>query len=334
MLVPDEIRKCVAFIGYRDQSGMPRLAGTVFFIGKELDDIGLPDRAAVYMVTAQHVIDKIRDKGGRGVVRLNMQGGKAVWADIDPSMFVSHPDHPHIEAVDAAVAPVGLTDAVDYMTVPTRMFVTDDRIRTNRIGVGDEVFVSGLFWNHHGKDRNLPIVRVGNIAGMPEEKVETKKYGDVDAYLVEARSIGGLSGSPVFVHLGLTRVVDKAVKFAQGTDYGVFYLMGVMQGHWDSNALLDVDEFPEDDDLGRERVNMGIAIVTPINKVLEILEQPELKRHKQIVADATKKRLAEDLPVADAVSEPSFTRDDFEQALRKVAKKLPDSESAQTSGDH
>jgi hypothetical protein len=49
----------------------------------------------------------------------------------------------------------------------------------------------GLFSEHQGAERNIPIVRVGNIAAMPEEPVLTTSWGAIDAYLIEARSIGG-----------------------------------------------------------------------------------------------------------------------------------------------
>ena len=58
-----------------------------------------------------------------------------------------------------------------------------------------------------------------NIAMIPDEPVTTS-LGDIKAYLVEARSIGGLSGSPAFVR----------ETGAEGT--GSFYLLGLMHGHW------------------------------------------------------------------------------------------------------
>jgi hypothetical protein len=66
------------------------------------------------------------------------------------------------------------------------------------IGIGDAVFITGLFSHHPGKARNLRVIRVGNIAAMPDEPVKTQR-GEMEAYLIEARSLGGLSGSPVFV---------------------------------------------------------------------------------------------------------------------------------------
>ena len=56
---------------------------------------------------------------------------------------------------------------------------------------------------------NLPIVRLGAIAAMPGEYIKTD-WGCLRAYLIEARSIGGLSGSPVFIRVGTTRTLAVA----------------------------------------------------------------------------------------------------------------------------
>jgi hypothetical protein len=39
MVIPDEIRKCVGFIGYQKIDGTTVFVGTVFFVGKEIDCI-------------------------------------------------------------------------------------------------------------------------------------------------------------------------------------------------------------------------------------------------------------------------------------------------------
>jgi hypothetical protein len=55
-----------------------------------------------------------------------------------------------------------------------------------------------------GRKRNIPIVRTGNISMIPSEKVpgiQIRRGESVESevYLIEARSVGGLSGSPVFI---------------------------------------------------------------------------------------------------------------------------------------
>jgi hypothetical protein len=101
------------------------------------------------------------------------------------------------------------------MVYPYSGCITAEHMQEHEVAVGDEVFITGLFSQRHGTRRNIPIVRVGNLACMTEEKVSTNYFGDMDAILIEARSIGGLSGSPVFLNLGITRIIKKQIKFAQ-----------------------------------------------------------------------------------------------------------------------
>jgi hypothetical protein len=301
MRVPAEIRECVAFIGYRDKrTGAPVLKGTGFFLASSLADLGMPDDGAAFFITAQHIVDGIRANGGQPVVRLNIEGGGSAWADVGLDDFWPHPNHPAVEAVDVAVTPVKLHPKFDYRSIPLTMCVNDEVLVKHDIGVGDEVFMPGLFWNHSGKERNLPILRVGNIAAVPEEPVGTRYYGNIEAYLIEARSIGGLSGSPVFAHLGPMRMVNGKVQFAQNTDYGMFFLLGVMQGHWDSAGPTSVDDVPVDDGAGQqELVNMGIGIVTPIQKALDILTGPKAQAHREDIAALRRATIRAELPVED-----------------------------------
>lgn len=104
---------------------------------------------------------------------------------------------------------------------------------------------------------------------MPEELVETQ-LGKIDAYLVEARSIGGLSGSPVFANLGVVRVREGQLKYRP--DGTLYYLLGLMHGHWDL-GIPELDKVSADT-TGIQRVNMGIGIVAPVEKILEVINQP------------------------------------------------------------
>ena len=166
----------------------------------------------------------------------------------------------------------GIPPEWDHLIIPLSMCVTPQTLVSNEVGLGDEVFVVGLFRHHHGTLKNIPIVRVGNLAALTEEKVSTKDFGLVDAYLIEARSIGGLSGSPVFMNLGVVRYVGGAVKHAHGGP--IFFLLGLIHGHYDvpSSAVDGVSEdATETEQLSSERVNTGIAIVVPMEKIVEVM---------------------------------------------------------------
>jgi hypothetical protein len=123
--------------------------------------------------------------------------------------------------------------------------------------------------------RNIPIVRVGNLACLTEEKVETNSFGLMDAFLIEARSIGGLSGSPVFLNLGITRMIGGQIKQAQGKQ-PIFFLLGLIHGHYDvAAAEVDGVDLVTVDALTTDRVNTGIAIVSPFHSIRAVIEAYE-----------------------------------------------------------
>ena len=260
-----------------------RLGGTAFFVSKPAE--GIQDANFFYLVTAAHVINGIRAANSDQAVylRMNFRDAGAQFVETRIDDWVVH------DEADVAALGLGLpSDVVDYRVYPLDRAATDEVIARESIGVGEEVFVTGLFSNHYGRERNLPIVRIGNIALMPEEKVETR-FGAIDAYLIESRSIGGLSGSPVFVHLGGARPVGGNTYIGASE----FYLLGVMQGHWDLPAA-KTDTI--DDDLQRESVNMGIAIVVPASKIVELIDYPAFVGKRNA---AIKKHQEETLPTLD-----------------------------------
>jgi hypothetical protein len=133
---------------------------------------------------------------------------------------------------------------------------------------------------------------------MPDEKVDTNTFGSIDAYLIEARSIGGLSGSPVFVHLGIVRNIQGQIRHASNPT-GIFYLLGLVHGHWDipENATDNMTE-----DISGGKINMGIAIVVPAVKIFEIINQPKWIEERQAVMEEGKKKT---LPTEDSKAKPS-----------------------------
>ena len=159
---------------------------------------------------------------------------------------------------------------------------------------------------------------------MPEaNELVATRCGDMEAYLIEARSIGGLSGSPVFVNLGTSRLKDGQVHLS--TRRYNFHLLGLMHGHWDV-PLLEVDGTSEDS-VGQRKVNMGIGIVVPAKKILEALEHPMIKKQDD---EAIKKLREEYLPTTDEVSDEDdfLTPDAFQEALRRASRRTssPDDE--------
>lgn len=245
MDIPQIILKCVVFIGYKLADGTSKLAGTGFMLSTLLKE-----SPNLSVATARHVIDGIRDKGLDTVaLRLNTTEGP-IWVETPLKDWRFHPEG---KTVDVAVVELPWNDQWDHVSFPIveEYRATQEAIREYEIGIGNEVFIAGLFHPHHGTENNIPIVRVGSIAAMPTEPVDTE-LGRMDAYLIDTRSIRGLSGSPVFVVLGTTRTVSGL----PNRQFQRFFLLGLVHGHFKLST----------------EANLGIEIVVPVGKIAEVVE--------------------------------------------------------------
>jgi hypothetical protein len=235
MRLPPEIHHSVVFLGYRNSSlGMDELilngTGSVMSVG----DIGEP--LHFYLVTARHVARAL--VGKRAVVRANNADGTAEEIALDDKWWF-YPGNEHF--TDVAVRPFDIRE-LDVSPIPLSMFLDDETICDRYIGPGDEVSITGLFTHISGESRNLPIVRRGSVAMIPQEKIPGVNLGDcvrdIDGYLIEIRSVGGLSGSPAFVRAPIG--VDYDVHTRSGKwrvakvhFQGDYFLLGICQGHWE-----------------------------------------------------------------------------------------------------
>jgi hypothetical protein len=260
MRIPDTIRKSVVYLGIEvsDGNGKKYWAGTGFFVVLRSEII--PNGTFGYLVTANHVAAHLKERGFS--IRANSMDGKSIEIQIRNGA-VEWFIHPTDISVDVAVCKFVPPNNLDYQAIPTTMILTESERQSKGIGLGDEVFVTGLFSYHRGTQKNIPIMRVGNIAMIPDERIPVKNFGPMEAYLVEMRSIGGLSGSPVFV--------------AKQSDPKnmTMYLFGFIQGHFDIDSETIIDGTLPDDGT-KAGVNVGIAIVTPASKILDILNSDEL----------------------------------------------------------
>jgi hypothetical protein len=279
MRVPEEVRKCVAFACYRTDNSI-KLAGTCFFMHIPIENT---EFSFGYIITAKHVIEGIKQESidQKVYIRFNIKDKGVKLMGASTNSWLYHPEDP---TVDVAVLKWKPPDIVDYSSLDVSMAATDKVIKKEEIGVGEEVFLTGLFINHYGKKRNIPIVRIGNIAAMPEERVQTRDFGAIEAYLVEARSIGGLSGSPVFAHLVGTRHLGKTSKL----EAGKVYVLGLIHGHWDL-PVVGTNELAKDIS-NIEQINMGIAIVVPVSKILEVLNRKELVEKRRADEEKLRKK--------------------------------------------
>jgi hypothetical protein len=231
------------------------------------------------------------------MLRLNGSDGRAKGVEVALNSWLFHPEE---SEVDVAVLPFILTDEMDHLAVPYGNIIPHVNMTLEKIGIGDEVSIPGLFANRIGKERNIPIIRVGNIAALsdPDDKIKTN-VGFIEAHLIEIRSLGGISGAPVFAHLGLFRKRGDHVVVSDH-EFGQFYLIGLTHGHYDRDE-------GDDEAAAKEKINQGIAIVVPSHKILEVLDQPMIKEIEQKALREAEE--SENLPSMDTLDEgESFTR--------------------------
>ena len=271
MRVPDLLLRSIGFVSevFGEDISFNSLdpIGTAFLVNVPGRN---PDVRFCYAITAKHVVEKGTPNAGMVIV-VNRRGSGVALLQVGGVFY--HPD----PLVDVIAMPIKFDASLDVS-----MFDADDLFdETNNpenIGPGDEVFFPGLFWPAPGSERVIPLVRHGNLAMLPGQEIQTNN-GYEEVYLIEARSIGGVSGSPVFVRETVALPVAKQDSERMMQGLGRMKLLGLVKGHWDvDESRINQARITHDP----KGVNLGIAQVVPAKRILEILNLPELveMRHK------------------------------------------------------
>jgi hypothetical protein len=172
-------------------------------------------------------------------------------------------------SVDIAVIawpPTHEASKYDALVMYEDRLATQEDLKTQKIGVGSEVFFTGMFVPFQGQKRNYPIVRFGRVAMMPDEKIANNQVA-FDAYFVETFAFGGNSGSPVFF-------------YSSGGEIPVL-LAGVMKGYFvDLEPVLASEPSWDSKSVSLARNNSGVAIVVPAHHIREILHSEALEKSR------------------------------------------------------
>ena len=315
-----DVRNCVAFLG-RKHNGEEKIVATAFFVSIKVEHLFF-----AYLVTAAHVIrnTESRDYSDDQIIYLHLNAKSGTRFKPIQSRIKNWYFHPRDDAVDVAVMPFRILPESDHTALD---FESSPEIEANPqrwwFDIGTDVFITGLFLRHAGRQRNIPILRTGTIAAMPEEPVTLVKPNgeeqDVRAYLIETHSIGGLSGSPVFAN-----PINVESEYAFTNLRARHIWIGLVSGHWD----FDPDGTQE------QQINSGIAIVSPRESVWDVLQHPRLiemrerevkqkrKRDAPTLDDASKPTQKTHAPKPeDRISIPIPTRGQFERDLAKAVRK-------------
>jgi hypothetical protein len=323
--IPPNLLDCAIYLyeTAEDAREGKSVGGTGFLVGYITERERLK-HVQLYAVTNAHVVDI--HLGNSPVIRLNTHLGATDVLDIPHDSWIAHPDRD-----DIAICPLKLTMSIQkYRWLPLDMFLEKDRMRG--INPGAECFLVGRFLTHEGKQRNAPTVRSGVLAQLPEDPIRNDDTGlSQESFLVEIKSIGGYSGSPVFVLGNVIRLAQSAgvIQNQQRQEMQQqFYFLGVNWCHtntWEQVYERSRGTYVPTQSPFYVKSNTGMAGVVPAWKLREMFELQEvtMAREMAIKQDVDEHGGAE-LDVAREVMEkgPYFTREVFEQALAKATRKV------------
>jgi hypothetical protein len=271
--VPEDILNCSIYLyGSEEDAENGRHSGGSGFL------VGIPSEifpaagVYIYAVTNRHVVE-----GGASVVRMSRNDGGVDIVQFKPTDWLSHATQ------DLSATPLEMSvehHAPAFLT--PKMMVTRDVVKERNIGPGDDTFLIGRFVYADGGIKNEPSVRFGRISLNPSQPILQPTGSRQESFLVESHSIGGYSGSPVFVfhHPMAIRLGTEPFDLKKGTL--PIYLLGVDWGHLPTKwqPLVDNEGHPHPDGWGF-RQNTGIMGVVPAWHVLDLLDREEFKEQRQ-----------------------------------------------------
>lgn len=273
-----------------------------------------PGGTFIYAVTNRHVLE-VAD-----VARFNTSDGDTRIQHLPREKWMRS------KTDDLAIVSLFMGEGVLWKQryFPHTLILSKEKAEKINLGIGDQVFMVGRFINHEGKQQNAPLVRFGNIAQMPTEPLASTvegKYHEQESIIADIRSIGGYSGSPVFLNeLPLNR--DGA---EPATEH---WLIGIDWGHvklW--SPVCGFDETPT----GQTQVNInsGMAGIVPSWKLLDMLMSDEQVLFRKSEEEALTKAKASIGGSPDVAAPPASDanpthRDDFTRLLG-AAMKAPQS---------
>jgi hypothetical protein len=313
----DEYLNCVVYM-YRSRHEAEEainIGGSAFLLGVPAERLPAP-AGFTYVVTNAHVI-----KEKANILRINTKDGKCVTLETK-NWLVSEVD-------DLAICAIPEPDPTIYnvRTIPRSMLVSEDFIRKENIGPGDEIVLIGRFVNLEGKERNIPSVRFGHISQMPIEPLECEGRFQ-DSFLCEIKSIGGFSGSPVFLAPVSETGRPGDSEFGKNKEAA---LLGVDWCHI-QNFEHAIDNGGNEIPHIRFPTNTGMMGVVPAWKLDELIDFPrekemrakeeeeELKRRKTPTVRRDSSRTSSEVSPAATDANPNH-QEDFTRLLNVAVKK-------------
>jgi hypothetical protein len=273
--IPPECLECVVFLYPSKEAAEegvtdPDLGGTGFLASTPLDPDAptRDDLRALYVVTNEHVAREA------AAVRLSSAVGAKQILTPEPAEWIYPNERPEACEDDLAVLPLRLTtDYPQFSSVPVqarhaRVVESADQDFPSVVP-GRDAFFAGRYVTLSGKQENQPIARFGSVSmTLPAEPLEREGHPPQESFLVEARSQGGFSGSPVFVYDVASQIRSTMSDLA---------LLGIVWGHLpierkiidgEKERPIPVDWYVDE--------NSNMACVVPAWRIIELLQKQEV----------------------------------------------------------
>ena len=221
----------------------------------------------LYAITNRHVIER-----GSLTFRISTEDLGLLPVDSDERKWFFHPD-----GDDLAILLIDfpITFRCQAMNLASAVFVTRELIQEHDIGPGEEAFSVGRLVDHDGKQKHTPVVRFGNISQMPIEPIRQDDGHMQESYLVEGRSVGGYSGSPVFMYIPPWAARPNK-NIVESKQYGPWFL-GVNWGYMQKwQPVCDGVGRPLQSGM-RVAQNTGMMGVVPAWKLNEMINHPKMR---------------------------------------------------------
>lgn len=326
--VPEESLRTVVFLCVDEPNGsgvrrVPKATG--LFVRVPIENSS--NNSVDYVVTARHCIDNARQYGHLHL-RVNRKEDNFIEFPTDIADWYTH-DNADVAAIPllrpALPSGVKLAD-LDCASVLIGDFVGGapnyECNLGNRFGnkviqprVGHQVYLLGLFTEHFGEQRNLPIARFGHISRMPNWLYVRINNTDTHmvAYLIEFHSLGGHSGSPVFFLYPMIVEDRGTLQSSEGDKLSIpiatnlvwhTRFMGLVSGHYD----IEQEAKTSGDILGKIQygLNSGIAFVTPAEAIIQLLMRDDMRRHRGKLKEIAESKRP--TPTLDTVGVEPFTQ--------------------------
>jgi hypothetical protein len=239
--------------------------GTGFLMAVPVENVGQQVIDHVYVVTNRHVILKEPVPA----IVLRRHDGHRVPIPIPQESWFVHPTGPDDIAV-AALPGIGFTE-YDLAAFPVSYCIRRDQLENLDVGLGVDVYYLGRF----KADQNAPsitTVRFGSISSMPVMVFHPRFKKEVESYLIEARSRGGFSGSPVVARLE-GPLVDKDHARSIIHLRPDSFLLGISWSHMNEWQAARIRGAKQDLLVG---LNAGILCVAPAWRIIDVIMRPEL----------------------------------------------------------